>query len=109
MFMKSWIFWILGLILFEGVAEYYGKVLQVTKEWKFYWVSLFFYIVCNMCWLVALRNGVGLVQGHFIFVTGSTLGTFFIGLVLFKETLSVYQIVGVALACVSLVLLLIEN
>ncbi len=103
--LMNWVIPLLFLILFEGMADI------LAKEWSLYgkpvrWIgAIGAYIVANVFWLYALREGSGLTRGALIFSVGSAVLAIVIGLVLYQETLSRIEAVGVMLGIIALVLI----
>jgi len=48
----------IGLVLFEAVANFLSKKWADSPQMLWFAViALFFYVVCNIFWLFALKNG----------------------------------------------------
>lgn len=101
----NWIIPLVLLIVTEGVADI------LAKEWTLHGTGIRWagaiagYIVANSFWLFALRDGAGLARGSMIFSVASAILALFIGMVLYKETLTKMEVAGVLLGTVSLVLI----
>lgn len=67
--------------------------------------GIFFYLVANVAWLLALRSGAGLARGVSIFSVVCAIVATIIGLVFYKEPISNLQFVGIILGIVSLLLI----
>ena len=103
--MLPWIFPISLLIFFELVADYFSKEYSLKGGWIFWCLAILGYIVANIFWLNAIRNGSGLAQGAIIFSVGSAVVAVALGILLFKEHVNYIQIVGCLLGVVSLILI----
>jgi multidrug transporter EmrE-like cation transporter len=95
------------LVVFESVADIFA-----TKRWQNQmvrrWVAAIgFYIVCNVFWLFALKNGSWLGRWALIFSIASAGMAILIGMVLFKETFTTLQVIGAWMGIISIVLLTI--
>lgn len=105
----KWIVPLSILILFEIVADIYAK------EWSLMggttrWLTAFgAYALANTFWLFALKNGSGLGRGAILFSVVSAILAAGIGIFLYKEALSKYQLIGIAIGLISLVLLFWEE
>src|SRR5687767_3234049 len=101
----QWILPLLLLILFEGVADI------LAKEWSLYgkpirWIgAIGAYVLANTFWLYALRSGSGLTRGAIIFSVGSAILAVVIGLVLYKESVTKTEVLGIILGIVALALI----
>ena len=98
----GWVFTLLLLILFEGIAD------VLAKEWALHGTALRWtgaiagYVLANTFWLFALRNGSGLTRGAIIFSVASAILAVVIGLVLYREEISKTEALGVILGIVAL-------
>jgi len=104
----NWIGLMVVVVLIEAVSDI------VAKEWSLHdklWIGAFAlvgYIATNIFWLYALKNGVGLARGAVIFSVGSALLGVVSGLLLYKETITTLQFVGIIFGLVSFTLLFWE-
>ena len=106
--MIRWIFPLSLLIFFEIVADYFAKEYSLKGGWLFWGLAILGYIVANIFWLNAIRNGSGLARGAIIFSVGSAVVAVMLGVFLFKEHVNSLQVVGLLLGIVSLILLFWE-
>jgi len=67
--------------------------------------GIFFYLVANIAWLFALKNGAGLARGVSIFSVMCAIVATAIGLFFYKEPVSKLQFLGIILGILSLVLI----
>lgn len=101
----KWVVPLILLILFEGLADI------LAKEWSLYgkpirWVgAITAYIIANAFWLFALREGSGLARGAVIFSVASAILALIIGLILYKESLTKTETIGVLVGVVALILI----
>jgi drug/metabolite transporter (DMT)-like permease len=104
--------WIIGLaflILFEVLADI------IAKEYSLYggpirWLgAIMGYITANAFWLWALKNGSGLARGAIIFSVATAILATGVGIILYKEHLNKYQILGVIIGIISLILIFYEK
>ena len=93
------------LIAFELLADIMAKEFQGNPSyWPFAVMALLFYVFANSFWLLSLRQGATLSIGATIFSVASAALAVFVGVYLYKETVSVHQWIGIGLGVVSLML-----
>lgn len=108
MLMKKWAI-IMGLVvIFEAISDILGKEWSLNNRWWLFALALFGYIATNLFWLYALKNGVGLARGAVVFSAGSAILGVISGFLLYKETLTITQTLGVIIGLISLILILWE-
>ena len=103
--MNKWIIPFLGLLVFEAIADIYAKQYGIKPRWTAFIVALLFYIICNSCWLVALKNGMELSKGAVLFSVISAVLACFIGVGLYKESLTWFEWIGILLGLLAIGLL----
>ncbi|MCX6752810.1 MAG: EamA family transporter [Candidatus Nomurabacteria bacterium] len=104
-------FWILPislLIVFEVIADIFAKQWSLGSN-KYFWIfALTAYLIGNVFWLFALKNGSGLSRGAVIFSLSTEILAICIGLFFYHESVNKIQILGMFLGLVSLFLILWE-
>ncbi|MDP3731273.1 MAG: hypothetical protein Q8R34_02145 [bacterium] len=104
-----WIIPLLVLIVFELVADIFAKEWSLGRRSIAYAVlALLAYMLANTSWLIALKNGSGLARGAILFSIASAILATGIGLIFYKEHLSMIQIAGVLLGIFSIFLIFWE-
>ncbi len=103
-----WIVPISFLILFELVADIIAKEYSLKGGWVLWTGAILGYILANIFWLSAMKEGVELARGAVIFSVSSAIIAVLIGIFIFHEETSRLQIVGFALGVVSLLLIFWE-
>jgi multidrug transporter EmrE-like cation transporter len=104
-----WILPLSFLILFEVIADIFAK------EWSLHgntirWMgAIGSYVVANIFWLFALKNGSGLGRGAILFSVVSAILAVTIGFLFYKEQISKIQLLGVFLGVISVVLIFWDN
>ena len=93
------------LITFELIADIFSKEYAIKGTWPYWVAALAGYIIANIFWLAAIRDGSGLARGAVIFSLGSEVVAVLIGVFFFKEHLYNNQIVGIVLGIVSLIII----
>ncbi len=104
----NWIFGISLLIIFELIADVFSKEYALKGNWFLWCGAIAGYIIANIFWLSAIKNGSGLARGAVIFSVGSAIVAVALGLLLYHERMSTPQIAGVGLGIVSLILIFWE-
>lgn len=101
----KWLIPLAILIIFEGAADFLtGKYGEVGKI-NFAILAFIGYAIGNISWLIAIRNGSGLARGAIIFSVASALVAVLIGLLIYKERLTGFQLIGVTLGLVSIAMI----
>ena len=103
-----WIVFLGLLIITEAIADIIAKEYQLHSGVIRFVGAIVAYVLANIFWLIALKDGAGLTQGAIIFSVGSAVLAIVIGLVLYKETITSMQMIGVALGLIAIVLLVWE-
>ncbi len=101
--------WIIGisvLVFFEFVADIFAKEWSLAQhKWVLAAGALLAYMIASTFWLLALKNGSGLMRGTVIFAVSSALVATVLGIFLYHEPLTRLQMIGVLFGFVSLVLI----
>ena len=99
---------VLGLLawmLFYGAGEYLSKLWSQRPSPLLTILIVSSYSIGALFWLPALRAHGGLAVLTTIFSVAGTLAGVLIGLLIFKEVVTIQHLVGIGLALVSIVLL----
>ena len=100
-----WLIPLVLLILFEALADVLAKEWSLGRSW--FWVlSIGAYIIANSFWLFALKDGSGLTRGAMIFSVASAILAIIIGIVLYHESISQTELIGVGIGVISLIFML---
>jgi small multidrug resistance pump len=86
------------------VGDIAAKTWSVSRGEAWYWAALVAYACSGLFYVPTLLRD-GLVVTSVLWTIGSIVGFLFVGLVLFKETLSSLQMLGVAFGIISVLLL----
>jgi drug/metabolite transporter (DMT)-like permease len=103
--MKPWVLFLLGLILFESLADIFAKEFSIHNRPWLAVVAIMLYVLANSSWLLSLRNQSTLAISANIFSIASGLIALLIGVYMYGEILSNKQLLGVVLGLVSLALM----
>jgi multidrug transporter EmrE-like cation transporter len=90
----------LGVIM----GDFFAKYWSVHQRAIFYVIAIVGYLCSSIFYIPTLLRQ-GLVVTSIIWSLISTIGFLFIGLVIFKETLTLVQMIGVGFGVISLVIL----
>jgi drug/metabolite transporter (DMT)-like permease len=104
----KWILPLSILVFFEMVADIFAKNWSLRGGWYLAGLSLLSYMLANVFWLFALKNGSGLTKGAIIFSISSAVVATILGVFFYKEDLSIIQMIGVFLGLVSLIFIFWE-
>ena len=103
-----WIFPLTFLIVFELIADIFAKEYSLRDNYWFWIASIASYIIANIFWLSAIKNGSGLGKGAIIFSVASAIIATTIGIIFYKEILTKIQLIGILLGIISLIFLFWE-
>lgn len=106
--MYKWLVPLLLLVVFEACADIVAKYFTLTNKMYVAIGALLLYVIGNIFWLISLKHGAELATGAVIFSITSEVLAILIGVLIYHETISITQGVGIILGLVSLVLLVIE-
>jgi drug/metabolite transporter (DMT)-like permease len=80
----------------------------VSGKYVFAVLSIGGFIAANTAWLISLRTGAELSRGAILFSVLSAIGAVLIGLFLYHEKVSPYQVIGLALGIAAIAFLSAE-
>ena len=100
----NWIVPLSLLVIFELFADIFAKEWALQGKYIFWIVAIAGYIIANIFWLYAIRNGSGLSRGAIIFSVASAVVAVIIGFVFYKEAITKIELIGVVLGIISLIL-----
>ena len=100
-----WIIPIIFLIIFEIVADVFAKEYSLKDHWYLWAGALLGYVIANMFWLWGIKSGSGLARGATIFSISSAVVAIIIGIYFYGEQTNKFQIMGIILGMLSLVLI----
>ena len=104
----SWIIPLSLLITFELIADIFAKEYSLQNNYWFWTASIVSYIIANIFWLSAIKNGSGLGKGAIIFSVASAIIAVSIGIIFYKEMVTKIQMIGILLGIISLVFIFWE-
>jgi len=104
----TWVTFILILVLFEVVADVLAKQFALNGKLVIAVLSIIGYVAANIAWLISLRSGGELGKGAMIFAALSGIAAVVIGLLVYREKVGSYQLIGMMLGIVAIVFLSVE-
>ena len=108
LFLPVWVVYLFVLVAFELVADVLAKQFAINGKLIFGVLSIGGYILANIAWLISLRSGGTLSRGSAIFSALSGMIAVVLGLFVFHEKASHYQLIGMALGIAAIVFLSLE-
>lgn len=90
------------LIIFELLADIFAKQWSLNTHSWFWIAALLCYMLGNVSWLIALKNGSGLGRGAVFFSVASALLAVLIGVLVYNEKVSAMQAFGMVLGIVAI-------
>ena len=100
-----WIFFLILLIVFEGLADVLSKEYSLRTGWVWFIGALAAYVIGNIFWLFSLRRGAGLARGAEIFSVATAIAALLIGLFYYHEVVHPREIAGMVLGIIALALI----
>jgi multidrug transporter EmrE-like cation transporter len=92
------------LIIFESVADIFAKKRSENQILRRAVGAIWFYIICNIFRLFALKNWSGLGRWAIIFSVASAVLAIFIWYFFFKEQFTIIQTIGIIFGITAIVL-----
>ena len=102
----AWLIPLALLIILEGVADIFSKEWSLRSFPHLAILALTSYLVANVFWLLALKNGSGLGRGSVIFSVASAILGVVVGYVFYGEQITNLEFLGSALGLCALILIL---
>ncbi len=104
----KWLFFLLLLVAFELIADILAKTFAINGKFFFAVLSIVGFILANIAWLISLRTGAELSKGAVLFSVLSGIGAVLIGLFVYHEKASPYQLIGLALGIAAIAFLSLD-
>lgn len=105
MFVPLWVLLLSISTICEQIANILAKQFAITERRWIAVLSIIGFILTNVPWIASLRSGLNLSQGAVIFLTLNSLSAVVIGVVFYREKITVSQVVGLALGLAAIVFL----
>ncbi len=104
----KWLYYLLVLVVFELVADILAKQFAVSGKYVFAILSIIGFIAANTAWLISLRTGAELSKGAVLFSVLSGIGAVLIGVFVYHEKTTTYQVIGLLLGIAAIAFLSVE-
>ena len=104
----KWLYYLLVLVVFELVADILAKQFAISGKYVFAILSIVGFIAANTAWLISLRTGAELSKGAVLFSVLSGIGAVLIGVFVYHEKTTTYQIIGLILGVAAIAFLSVE-
>lgn len=104
----KWLYYLLLLVVFELIADVLAKQFAVSGKYIFALLSIIGFVAANTAWLVSLRTGAQLSKGAVLFSVLSGIGAVLIGVFVYHEKTTTYQIIGLVLGVAAIAFLSVE-
>jgi multidrug transporter EmrE-like cation transporter len=105
MFPPKWLFFLLLLVAFELLADILAKQFALNGRILFAILALLGFLAANTAWLISLRTGAELGKGAVLFSVLSGIGAVMIGVLVYHEKTTPWQIIGLALGIAAIAFL----
>ena len=105
----KWLYFLLLLVAFELLADILAKQFAISGKYLIATLSIIGFIAANTAWLISLRTGAELSKGAVLFSVLSGIGAVMIGIFVYHEKASPYQLIGLALGIAAIAFLSIES
>ncbi len=104
----KWLYYLLVLVVFELVADVLAKQFAISGKYVFAILSIVGFIAANTAWLISLRTGAELSKGAVLFSVLSGIGAVLIGVFVYHEKTTTYQVIGLLLGIAAIAFLSVE-
>ena len=108
LFLPTWLVYLFVLVAFELVADVLAKQFSINGRLFFAVLSILGYVLANIAWLISLRSGGTLSRGSVIFSARHASVAVIIGLLIYREKVGSYQVVGLVLGIAAIMFLSAE-
>ena len=105
MFPPKWLYFLLLLVAFELLADILAKQFSLNGRILFAILALIGFLAANTAWLISLRTGAELGKGAVLFSVLSGIGAVMIGVLVYHEKTTPWQLIGLTLGIVAIAFL----
>ena len=105
MFPPKWLYFLLLLVAFELLADILAKQFALNGRILFAILALLGFLAANTAWLISLRTGAELGKGAVLFSVLSGIGAVMIGVLVYHEKTTPWQIIGLGLGIAAIAFL----
>ncbi len=104
----KWLYFLLLLVAFELLADILAKQFALSGKLVFAVLSIVGFIAANTAWLISLRTGAELSRGAILFSVLSGIGAVILGVFVYREKVSPYQVIGLLLGIAAIAFLSVD-
>ncbi len=104
----KWFYYLLILVVFELIADILAKQFAISGKYVFAILSIVGFIAANTAWLISLRTGAELSKGAVLFSVLSGIGAVLIGVFVYHEKTTPFQVIGLILGIAAIAFLSVE-
>lgn len=104
----KWLYFLLLLVAFELLADFLAKQFALSGKLIFAVLSILGFIAANTAWLISLRTGAELSRGAILFSVLSGIGAVILGVFVYHEKVSPYQVIGLLLGIAAIAFLSVD-
>jgi len=105
MFPPKWLYFLLLLVAFELLADILAKQFSLNGKILFAVLALLGFLAANIAWLISLRAGAELGKGAVLFSVLSGIGAVMIGILVYHEKTTPWQLIGLGLGIAAIAFL----
>ncbi len=105
MFPPKWLYFLLLLVAFELLADILAKQFSLNGRILFALLALLGFLAANTAWLISLRTGAELGKGAVLFSVLSGTGAVIIGVLVYHEKTTPWQVIGLVLGIAAIAFL----
>ena len=96
---------LVGSLVFYSAGEYYSKIYSLSPNWRLFFLALLMYVLNSALWLPALTAGKSLTIVSTIWNLSYMMTAPIIGLMIFNESVTLWQGVGICMGFLSMLLM----
>ena len=101
----KWLYFLLLLVAFELLADILAKQFSLNGRILFAILALLGFLAANTAWLISLRTGAELGKGAVLFSVLSGIGAVIIGILVYHEKTTPWQLIGLVLGIAAIAFL----
>jgi multidrug transporter EmrE-like cation transporter len=105
MLLPKWFYFLLLLVAFELLADILAKQFSLNGRILFAILALLGFLAANTAWLISLRAGAELGKGAVLFSVLSGIGAVMIGVLVYHEKTTPWQLIGLGLGIAAIAFL----
>ena len=100
---------IILIIAVESLAQSSFQLSINKKSWLFLFIGVGMYCIASLLYYIILKYKTKLTIGNALWNIGTIVSVTFISVFLFKQSLHLYQWIGLVLACIGVYLMIVYD